>query len=155
MKRQHDWFPDAPFVPDVFTGAQSPHVDHDVLTRLDVQRSLELKVTTRKLFNEGLESVSLMVTFEERKEMFYLMMHSTHFYLQLYCVGYIVKDHLFSERKNHCCQYISYSFRLAVRVLLYAPSHRWDSTYHSLCYSCGALDGMRLHWCQKNPMKRF
>ena len=53
VKRQHDRFPDSPFVPDVFTGAQSPHVDHDVLTRLDVQRSLELKVTTRRLFNDA------------------------------------------------------------------------------------------------------
>ena len=30
------------------------------------------------------------------------------------------------------------------RVLLYAPSHRQDSTYHGLCYtSHGALTGMR------------
>ena len=37
-----------------------------------------------------------------------------------------------------------YSFRLAARVLLYAPSHRQDSTYHGLCYtSRGALDGTR------------
>ena len=34
----------------------------------------------------------------------------------------------------------AYSFRLAARVLLYAPSHRQDSTYHDLCYtSRGAL----------------
>ena len=39
---------------------------------------------------------------------------------------------------------MSYSFWLAARVLLYAPSHRQDSTYHILCYtSCGALAGMR------------
>ena len=39
---------------------------------------------------------------------------------------------------------MSYSFRLAARVLLYAPSHRQDNTYHSLCYtSRGALAGMR------------
>ena len=24
----------------------------------------------------------------------------------------------------------------------YTPSHRWDSTYHGLCYACYALDGM-------------
>ena len=31
-------------------------------------------------------------------------------------------------------------------VLLYAPSHRQDSTYHGLCYtSRGALAGTRLH----------
>ena len=34
--------------------------------------------------------------------------------------------------------------QLAVRVLLYASSHRQNNTYHSLCYtSCGALAGMR------------
>ena len=37
-----------------------------------------------------------------------------------------------------------YSFRLTARVLLYAPSHRQDSTYHGLCYtSRGALAGTR------------
>ena len=30
---------------------------------------------------------------------------------------------------------MSYSFRLAARVLLYAPSNRQDKTYHSLCYT--------------------
>ena len=39
---------------------------------------------------------------------------------------------------------MGYSFRLAARVLLYASSHRQDSTYHGLCYtSRGALTGMR------------
>ena len=79
--------------------------------------------------------------------MFYLMTHSTHFYLRLYGVS----D---SEKGN-----IGYSLRLTARVLLYAPSHRQDSTYHSLCYtSRGALAGTRnyflfqpvLHkWCNK------
>ena len=42
---------------------------------------------------------------------------------------------------------MGYSFLLAARVLLYAPSHRQDSTYHSLCYtSRGALAGMRNSW---------
>ena len=37
-----------------------------------------------------------------------------------------------------------YSFRLAARVLLYAPSHRQDKTYHGLCYtSRGAHAGTR------------
>ena len=77
--------------------------------------------------------------------MFYLTMHSTHFiygymasdmvkegnvlfnntlntfYLWLYGVRHMVKDH--SD---------SYHFRLAARVLLYAPSHRQDSSYHNL-----------------------
>ena len=30
---------------------------------------------------------------------------------------------------------MGYSFRLTARVLLYAPSHRQDSTYHGLCYT--------------------
>ena len=62
------------------------------------------------------------------------------FYLRLYGVGRMVKDHSDSERGNlH-----GYSFQLAARVLLYASSHRPDNTYHSLCYtSYGALPGMR------------
>ena len=51
------------------------------------------------------------------------------FYLRLYGV----------REETRCC-YIGYSFRLAARLLLYAPSHRQDSTYHGLCYtSRGAL----------------
>ena len=47
-------------------------------------------------------------------------------------------------KKETCCRHIGYSFRLTARVLLYAPSHRQDSTYHSLCYtSHGALAGTR------------
>ena len=38
-------------------------------------------------------------------------------------------------RKETCCRQISYSYRLTARVLLYAPSHRQDNTYHSLCYT--------------------
>ena len=39
---------------------------------------------------------------------------------------------------------MGYSFRLAARVILYASSHRQDTTYHSLCYtSRGALAGTR------------
>ena len=47
-------------------------------------------------------------------------------------------------RKETRCRHIGYSYRLTARVLLYAPSHRQDSTYHSFCYtSRGALAGMR------------
>ena len=43
-------------------------------------------------------------------------------------------------REETRCRHIGYSFRLTARVLLYAPSHRQDNTYHSLCYtSRGAL----------------
>ena len=45
-------------------------------------------------------------------------------------------------REETRCRHIGYSFRLAARVLLYAPSHRQDSTYDGLCYtSRGALVG--------------
>ena len=51
---------------------------------------------------------------------------------------------------------MDYSFWLAARVLLYAQSHRQDSTYHGLCYtSRGTLAGMRngSHQIQKLPEK--
>ena len=67
--------------------------------------------------------------YEGRKEMFYLMTHSAHF----------IEDH--SDAR---CRHMGYSFRLTARVLLYAQSHRQDSTNHGLCYtSRGALAGMR------------
>ena len=47
-------------------------------------------------------------------------------------------------RKETHCRHIGYSYRLTARVLLYAPSHRQDNTYHNLCYtSRGAVAGMR------------
>ena len=47
-------------------------------------------------------------------------------------------------REETRCRHMGYSFRLAARVLLYAQSHRQDSTYHGLCYtSRGALAGTR------------
>ena len=47
-------------------------------------------------------------------------------------------------REETCWRHMGYSFWLTARVLLYAPSLRQDSTYHSLCYtSCGALAGMK------------
>ena len=84
-----------------------------------------------------------------RKERLYLMMWMNEwnvlfndalntFYLQLYGVRHMVKDHSDSEKGN--------SFRLTARVLLYAPSHRQDGTYHRLCYtSRGALAGTRIY----------
>ena len=83
------------------------------------------------------------VWMEGRKEMFYLTTHSTHF-----IYGYMVSDiwlrTIMIVRNKTRCSHICYSFRLTARVLLYAPSHRQGSTYHSLCYtSCGALAGTR------------
>ena len=60
------------------------------------------------------------------------------FYLRLYGVGHMVKDH--SVREETRCRHMGYSFQLTARVLLYAPTHRQDRTYHDLCYtSRGAL----------------
>ena len=47
-------------------------------------------------------------------------------------------------RKETRCRHVGYSYRLRARVLLYAPYHRQDNTYHGLCYtSRGALAGTR------------
>ena len=71
---------------------------------------------------------------EGRKEMFYLTTHATHF-----IYGYMASDiwlrTILIVRKQTSCRHIGYSLRLTARVLLYAPSHRQDSTYHGLCYT--------------------
>ena len=80
---------------------------------------------------------------EREREMFYLTTHSTHF-----TYGYMASDIwlrtiLIMRKETRCC-HIGYSFRLTARVILYAPSHRQDNTYHGLCYtSRGALAGTR------------
>ena len=75
--------------------------------------------------------------------MFYLTTHSTHF-----IYGYMASDiwlrTILIVRKETRCRHIGYSYRLTARVLLYAPSHRKDNTYHGLCYtSRGTLAGTR------------
>ena len=77
------------------------------------------------------------------KEMFYLTMHSTHF-----IYGYMASDiwlrTILIVKKETRCRHVGYSYRLAARDLLYAPSHRQDNTYHGLCYtSHWALAGTR------------
>ena len=75
--------------------------------------------------------------------MFYLTTHSTHF-INGYMASDIWLKTILIMRKETRCRHMGYSFRLAARVLLYAPSHRQDSTYHGLCYtSRGALAGTR------------
>ena len=90
---------------------------------------------------------------EREREMFYLTTHSTHF-----IYGYMASDiwlrTILIVRKETRCRHIGYSYRLTARVLLYAPSHRQDNTYHGLCCtSRGALAGTRnsSKWVQ--PMK--
>ena len=101
-----------------------------------------------KLISHSLEQRSV-----ERK-CFYLTTHSTHF-----IYGYMTSDiwlrTILIVREETRCRHIGYSFWLTARVLLYAPSHRQDNTYHSLCYtSRGALAGTRnssMGWV--HPMK--
>ena len=83
--------------------------------------------------------------------MFYLTTHSTHF-----IYGYIASDiwlrTILIVREETRCRHIGYTFRLAARVLLYAPSHRQDSTYHDCCYtSRGALAGTRSVYEKRLP----
>ena len=64
---------------------------------------------------------------ERERNVFYLTMHSTHF-----IYGYMASDiwlrTILILRKETRCRHMVYSFRLTARVLLYAPSHRQDST---------------------------
>ena len=65
------------------------------------------------------------------------------FYLRLYGVRHMVKDHSDSEKGNPLPPH-RLLFPITARVLLYAPSHRQDSTYHGFYYtSRGALAGTR------------
>ena len=71
---------------------------------------------------------------ENEREMFYLTTHSTHF-IYGYMASEIWLRTILIVRKETRCRHIGYSYRLTARVLLYAPSHRQDNTYHSLCYT--------------------
>ena len=80
---------------------------------------------------------------EREREMFYLTTHSTHF-----IYGYMASDiwlrTILIVRKETRCRHIGYSYRLTAMVLLYAPSHRQDNTYHGLSYTSRvALAGTR------------
>ena len=56
----------------------------------------------------------------------------------------MVEDHSDSVKETCCCHYMGFSFQLAARNFLYAPSHRQDSTYHGLFYTVrGVLTEMR------------
>ena len=79
---------------------------------------------TRLLQNLGLPSANATMN---RKEMFYLTTHSTHF-IYSYMASDIWLRTILIVRKETCCCHIGYSYRLTARVLLYAPSHRQDST---------------------------
>ena len=66
-----------------------------------------------------------------RLEMFYLTMHSTHFILQLYGVGHLVKDRSDSERGNLLSLH---GLLFLISSKGYAPSHRQNTTLYGLLY---------------------
>ena len=90
-------------------------------------------VPTKSLKNEVEEGGTVLFNDALKHILFMVIWHRTYGLRTILIV-----------RKETRCRHIDYSFRLAARVLLYAPSHRQDSTYHSLCYtSRGALAGTR------------
>ena len=94
-----------------------------------------LNQTTRVVSTlDGLCSLNPNPESEREREMFYLTTHSTHF-----IYGYMASDiwlrTILTVRKETRCCHIDYSYRLTARVLLYAPSHRQENTYHGLCYT--------------------
>ena len=63
------------------------------------------------------------------------------FYIRLYDIRHMVKDHSDSKRGNPLPPH-GLLFPINSKGSLYAPSHRQDSTYHGLCYtSRGSLAG--------------
>ena len=69
---------------------------------------------------------------------------SFHSFIYGYMASDIWLKTILIVREETRCRHIGYTYRLTVRVLLYAPSHRQDNIYHALCYtSCGALTGTR------------
>ena len=113
-----------------------------------MRKLIYYKIITRKSLGPtplDLPMYTLIPVFEPlRKEGNVLFNDALNtFYLRLCGVGHMVKDHSDSERESSL-PHMGYSFQLAAMVLLYAPSHRQDSTYHGLCYtSRGTLFGTR------------
>ena len=61
------------------------------------------------------------------------------FYLRLYGVAHMVKDHLVCQETR--CRHMAYSFRLAARVLLYAP----DRVAHTTAFVTPVVE----HWLKR------
>ena len=79
---------------------------------------------------------------EGRKEMFYLTTHSTHF-----LKGDMASDIWWRTtqkvREETRCRHIGYSFRLAARDLLYAPSQ--NRTAHTMTFVTPVME----HWLER------
>ena len=104
------------------------------------QSRIRIQLRYRSLFG----AVNIRVyRYGKGKEMFYLTTHSTHFIYSYMASDIKLRTNQIAREETQC-HHMGYSFQLTARVLLYAPSHRQDSTYHSLCYtSRGALAGMK------------
>ena len=134
----------------------------------DALNTFYLRLYGRKegnvLFSDTLNTFYLWLY--GRKELFYLTTHSTHliygymegrkegivlfndalntFYLRLYGMRHMVKDHSDSERGNLLLPHGLLFLISSKCSFIYTPSHREDSTYHSVCCtSRGALAGTR------------
>ena len=73
------------------------------------------------------------------KVLFCLMTHLTHFYLRLYGVGHMVKDHSDSERGNPLPTLHGLLFFISSKGLLYVSSHQCSTTGVTkpmVCLSC-------------------
>ena len=87
-----------------------------------------------------------------RKEMFYLMTHSTHF-IYGYMASNIWLRTILIVRKETRCRHIGYSFRLTARVLLY--HHPTDRIAHTTAFVRPVVE----HWLEReivqwvHPMK--
>ena len=97
---------------------------------------------------------SFIQNIRQKEGNFYLTMHSTQFIYSYMALDISLRTTQIVRKEAHCHHYMGYSFGLAIRVLLYAPSH---STYHGLCYTnCGALAGMRNssmgQWGEQNTL---
>ena len=75
--------------------------------------------------------------------MFYLTTHSTHFIYGYTASDIWLRTILIVRKETRYC-HIGYSYQLTARVLLYAPSHRQDITYH------GFVTPVVEHWLPVN-----
>ena len=95
----------------------------------------------KKQFNALPQTLTRWFLLNRRKEMFYLTMHSTHFIYGYMMSGMWLRTITIAREETRCRHYMGYSFRIAAKVILYAPSQRQDSTYHGFCYtSRGSLE---------------
>ena len=72
---------------------------------------------------------------DDEEEMYYLTTHSTHFYLRLYGVGHMVKDHSDSKRENLLLPHgLLFPISSKGSFIWVASSHRQDHIPQPLLY---------------------